>query len=196
MVEKLNADQSTAIFLVPIPRKPPNSTTAARTCPSSSTNRSTIRPLSPSPTVVTSRPRTLPSVASGVAAAVRSAGTAGPLNSTKAQINIIIGMARRIFGPSMAQINTQQMTERHVRPCCSRLRDRLPSAPLQAAIAYPLTMRPKARRWHCCAAEPTLWTQRSCLDDQIVCSQSHADMMAEVSSSSIGRCLALLDAIT
>src|SRR5712671_5376310 len=48
MRQKRNAFQSTTIFRLPTPRKPPKSMTAARTWPARSTTTSTIRPMSSS----------------------------------------------------------------------------------------------------------------------------------------------------
>src|SRR5450631_1551114 len=55
---KCNAFQSTTIFRLPTPRKPPKSITAARTEPPRSTMTSTIRPISSSAALRTSRPST------------------------------------------------------------------------------------------------------------------------------------------
>src|SRR5882762_6480162 len=58
MRQKRNAFQSTTIFRLPTPRKPPKSMTAARTWPARSTTTSTIRPISSSAALRTSRPST------------------------------------------------------------------------------------------------------------------------------------------
>src|SRR5665213_1962662 len=55
---KCSAFQSTTIFRLPTPRKPPKSITAARTWPVRSTMTSTIRPMSSSFGLWTSRPST------------------------------------------------------------------------------------------------------------------------------------------
>src|SRR6202022_576066 len=55
---KCNAFQSTTIFRLPTPRKPPKSITAARTEPPRSTMTSTILPISSSAALRTSRPST------------------------------------------------------------------------------------------------------------------------------------------
>src|SRR5580692_223198 len=55
---KCSAFQSTTIFRLPTPRKPPKSMTAARTVPWRSTITSTMRPISSSAGPRTSRPRT------------------------------------------------------------------------------------------------------------------------------------------
>src|SRR2546422_155464 len=54
---KRSAFQSTTIFRLPTPRKPPKSITAARTVPSRSTITSTTRPISSFAALRTSRPR-------------------------------------------------------------------------------------------------------------------------------------------
>ena len=54
---KRSAFQSTTIFRLPTPRKPPKSMTAARTVPSRSTITSTMRPMSSLAALRTSRPR-------------------------------------------------------------------------------------------------------------------------------------------
>jgi len=54
---KFKARQSTAILRVPMPRKPPKSMIAARTCPSRLTMMSTIRPMSSSALLRTLLPR-------------------------------------------------------------------------------------------------------------------------------------------
>src|SRR6476469_4433151 len=55
---KRSAFQSTTILRLPTPRKPPKSITAARTLPSRSTMTSTMRPMSSSAALRTSRPST------------------------------------------------------------------------------------------------------------------------------------------
>ena len=54
---KPSAPQSTTIFRLPTPRKPPKSITAARTLPERSTITSTMRPMSSFAALRTSRPR-------------------------------------------------------------------------------------------------------------------------------------------
>src|SRR5450432_4162996 len=76
MRPKCSAFQSTTIFRLPTPRKPPKSMTAARTEPPRSTMTSTIRPISSSAGLRTSRPST-PWASAARMMVTEGGGTAG-----------------------------------------------------------------------------------------------------------------------
>src|SRR6202790_4656560 len=78
---KCSAFQSTTIFRLPTPRKPPKSITAARTAPARSTMTSTMRPISSSAGLRTSRPST--PCASLAPMMVTEGGGAGAFGATE-----------------------------------------------------------------------------------------------------------------